>query len=627
MAVMQLSSGHITQLITCFILGVALCCNTAAQDMSPKYQVLNDRISTDPQGVLDELLQTQVNAEDPLDAAQHHLTLSHIYLNLVYPQKSLEHSNQALAFLQEQQPAWLYHRILLTQSQALELTGQAAAGKPLIEQAVSWAEQNEDQAMLIDALIGLGYIENTLTNSVAALDAFMRAYDMAPAAGAVITKSAIAGSIALVYEYRKEFALAIPYFQQAVDYHRSTDNQLELSIALYGLGRANKNVGKTQLGNQQLQESLDISRTINDEQGVAYALKELAPMHIDAGQLDTAEAMLQEAIQLFSRSENQFMLFDSHKTLGQLFLSKSDPEQAQHHIEQAKIYLDEKTMPIQAISLAETESQILAAQQQYQDAFEQLIGTIGKKQRLLTEQSTRQLHELRTQYEVEQQSQANLLLAQENAEQKLDLIQQQQHNRLLWLGMIAAILIAALLFLLVYRSRKQKQALFQLANFDSLTGLPNRARIMQLIEDQHQQLKADQHLHIGMLDLDHFKQINDQLGHDTGDRVLRAIGDICRQHIQAPHLAGRFGGEEFLLAFINLSSQQVQDIMDAIKVQAETLARLLQLSEHQVSFSAGVRQCDQTDPLKDSISFADQAMYAAKHTGRNRVVFSQHKAA
>lgn len=615
------------QLITCLVLGVALCGNSTAQDMSPKYQALNDRISTDPQGVLDELLLTPINTSDPLDAAQHHLTLSHIYLNLVYPKKSLEHSNQALSFLQQQQPAWLYHRILLTQSQGLELTGQAAAGKPLIEQAVMWAEQNEDQTMLIDALIGLGYIENTLTNSVAALDAFMRAYELAPTTGAVVTQSAIAGSIALVYEYRQEFELAIPYFQQAVNHHRSTNNQLELSIALYGLGRANKNVGQTQLGKQQLQESLDISRTINDEQGVAYALKELAPMHIDAGQLDTAEAMLQEAVQLFGRSENQFMLFDSHKTLGQLYLAKPDPEQARHHIDQAKIHLDEKTMPIQAISLDETESQVLAAQGQHQKAFAQLIATVSRKQRLLTEQSTRQLHELRTQYEVEQQSQQNLLLAQENAQQKLVLLQQQQHNRLLWLGMGATSLIALLLFLLVHRSRKQKQALYQLANFDSLTGLPNRAHIMQLIQAQHQQLNTDQHLHIGMLDLDHFKQINDQLGHDTGDRVLQAVGDICRAHIQTPHLAGRFGGEEFLLAFVNLSNQQVQNIMDTIKQQTEALAQQPQLSGQPISFSAGVRQCFPTDPLKDTISFADQAMYAAKHTGRNRVVFSQHKAA
>ncbi len=220
-----------------------------SKDLDPQYQKFNQQMGNNPQHVLDDLLSITPPPEGSILKAQHHYTLSLTYLTLAYPKKSLDEANFALNSLSNSKPDWLFHGIMVVKTQAMELSGQATEALPLIKNTVEWASLNNDTELLIDALVGLGYIENTLRKPVNALNAFMQGYELAPESDAIVTKSAIASSIALVYEYRKEDELAIPFFQESVDYHRQEKNLLELSIALYGLGRANKNISKTELGN------------------------------------------------------------------------------------------------------------------------------------------------------------------------------------------------------------------------------------------------------------------------------------------------------------------------------------------------------------------------------------------
>jgi len=597
---------------------------TKAQPLDPQYENYNKRLSINPKKVLNELLASPANQQNPLLAAEYQYTLSQAYLTLVYPNESLEAANKALQLLKDQQADWLYHKILISKSQAMELNGLAQEALPLAQQALQWAQQHQDSTLTVDALVALGYIENTLGHSLAALDFFMRAYNKAPSTGVEPTKSAIASSLALVYQYRREDQLAIPYFEEAVAYQRAQKNLLELSIALYGLGRANKNMGQTVLGQKQLQESLDISRAIDDEQGVAYALKELAPLKMQADELEQAESMLNEAALIFAKSENKYMLFDIHKTLAQLYLMKQDITKALKKIEQAKPFLNEKRMPMQAIILTELEAQITAAQGLYELAYQQLIGTLSKKQKILSESSTQQLHELRTQFDMETQAKENLLLAQENAEQKLNLLQQKQNNQLLLIGLISAACVVTLLALLAYRSRTQKQQLFKLANIDQLTGIPNRAHVKDLLKHNKAQLLPHQTMHLVMIDLDHFKQINDQLGHEVGDHVLKHIGQLCRDNINKPNIAGRFGGEEFLLAFVNCTTEEVKQNIQHMRQHAEKIAHKIKQELDTecpfIGFSAGICTCQNNSSLTECIKKADLAMYQAKNSGRNRTV-------
>ena len=595
------------------------------QVLSPEYEHLYTLINDNPQHVVDVLLANPPNQPQGELAAQYHYTLSSAYLSLVYPQKSLAAANQALQLLPEKEPAPLYNAILITKAQALDLKNQSREGLPLVEQALQWAESNNNQSMIIEALVAQGYLENTLGNSMTALKVLLRAYHMAPRSGDMNSKGAIASSVALVYEYRREDKLAIPYFQEAVDYQRQNNNQLELSIALYGLGRANKNIGNLVTGQKQLQESLAISRAIDDDQGVAYALKELAPLYIQSEDFEQASLMLTEATKLFSKSQNEFMLLDIHKTLTQMYLKLGDNQNTLRHMKLAKKYLDADSMPVQAISLAELESEVKAQQGFYQQAYTQLKGTISKKQQLMSKSSTQKLHELRVQFESETQAKENSILARENAEQKLQLIKEEQQNQRLLMGILAAVSLILLLILAVIYNKKQQTRLYQLANYDQLTGLPNRSYILTLLRQIHAQLQPNQSIHLVMLDLDNFKQINDQFGHDAGDQVLIQLGQLCQQHITAPNLAGRFGGEEFLLVFVDSHTDQVIADIETLRLQAHDINTIIHPECPPIHFSSGLTECQGNQNINTCIKSADLAMYQAKNSGRNRTVISSLK--
>ncbi len=494
------------------------------QVLSPEYEHLYTLISDNPQHVVDELLANPPDKSQNELAAQYHYTLSEAYLSLVYPQQALEAANEALQLIPDKQPAALYHLLLITKAQILDLKNQSRQGLPLVKQALQWAESNHNESIIINALVAQGYLEITMGNYMTALNVLLRAYHMAPHNGSLNNKSAIAGSVALVYEYRREDQLAIPYFQEAVNYQRKNNNQVELSIALYGLGRANKNTGNLETGQKQLEESLTISRAIGDDQGVAYALKELAPLYIQSEDFEQASIMLSEAVRLFSKSQNEFMLLDIHSSLTQLYLKMGDKPKSLRHIKLANKYLDPDSMPIQAISLAELESEVKAQQGFYQQAYAQLKGTINKKQKLMSKRSAQKLHELRVKFESEAQAKENSILAKENAEQKLMLIKEEQQNQRLMMGVFATVSLVVLLILAVINNKKQQTKLYHLANFDQLTGLPNRSHIMTLLRQIHARLQPNQSIHLVMLDLDDFKQINDRFGHDAGDQVLIQLG-------------------------------------------------------------------------------------------------------
>jgi diguanylate cyclase (GGDEF)-like protein len=160
--------------------------------------------------------------------------------------------------------------------------------------------------------------------------------------------------------------------------------------------------------------------------------------------------------------------------------------------------------------------------------------------------------------------------------------------------------------------RKAHGKAVQGANTDALTGVSNRRHILQLGDttlcDRRRQ---SQPLSLAILDLDHFKAINDTYGHHVGDAVLRAFCTHVSQQVRPSHMLGRLGGEEFLLLMPGTS------LADA-DVVVERVRRTLQSHEGvRYTFSAGMTQAVAGELLPAVIKRADNALYQAKRTGRD----------
>ncbi|MCO7518944.1 MULTISPECIES: diguanylate cyclase [unclassified Pseudomonas] len=156
---------------------------------------------------------------------------------------------------------------------------------------------------------------------------------------------------------------------------------------------------------------------------------------------------------------------------------------------------------------------------------------------------------------------------------------------------------------------------------DSLTGLYNHTHILQLLEDCSFRARREaQPLSFAMLDIDHFKKINDRHGHPMGDRVIKSLALFLKQRLRKTDFIGRYGGEEFAIVMPNTGLAAAYKVLDEIRRRFAEIHYPAQPHDLQCTFSAGVVQLDDALDALTMASAADEALYRAKHAGRNCVV-------
>jgi diguanylate cyclase (GGDEF)-like protein len=163
------------------------------------------------------------------------------------------------------------------------------------------------------------------------------------------------------------------------------------------------------------------------------------------------------------------------------------------------------------------------------------------------------------------------------------------------------------------------------ASHDALTGLLNRraaAERLQLERARAERQRAP--LSVLMLDIDHFKRINDRWGHAAGDGMLLAVADVLRHELRASDLGVRHGGEEFLIILPGDSAAQAFEVAERIRGEVTQLAVPLEDGETaSITVSAGIATFDGSESVEQLVARADAALYRAKQGGRNRSVLAQ----
>ena len=174
-------------------------------------------------------------------------------------------------------------------------------------------------------------------------------------------------------------------------------------------------------------------------------------------------------------------------------------------------------------------------------------------------------------------------------------------------------------FLQDISSRKQKeQALQTLATTDPLTGLHNRRSFLDILQQQLELSQVDLPGALLMIDIDHFKQVNDTYGHPVGDQVIQNVTQAIHDTVRKDDFSGRLGGEEFAVLLPQVTLQQALQVAEHIRQNVESTITPLETGTVCVTVSIGVTSMYGND--KNSIQIAaDQALYSAKNSGRNRV--------
>jgi diguanylate cyclase (GGDEF)-like protein len=161
---------------------------------------------------------------------------------------------------------------------------------------------------------------------------------------------------------------------------------------------------------------------------------------------------------------------------------------------------------------------------------------------------------------------------------------------------------------------------------DSLTGLLNHISTKQALAAALEGVNGGG-LAVAMLDIDHFKNVNDTHGHPVGDQVIRSLAWLLKQRLRHSDIIGRYGGEEFVVGLVRAHPKGAQEILDRIREDFSCIVfRGAHDAPFKVTFSVGVAFCtdSQSCNLEMLLEVADSALYQAKHQGRNQVVLAGH---
>lgn len=155
---------------------------------------------------------------------------------------------------------------------------------------------------------------------------------------------------------------------------------------------------------------------------------------------------------------------------------------------------------------------------------------------------------------------------------------------------------------------------------DSLTGLYNHTHILQLLEDcSFRARRENQSLCFAMLDIDHFKKVNDSHGHPMGDRVIKSLALFLKQRLRKTDYIGRYGGEEFAIVMPDTELHNAHKVLDEIRRRFAEINYPAQPVDLFCTFSAGLVELSDKDDALMLASRADEALYRAKDAGRNHV--------
>lgn len=174
----------------------------------------------------------------------------------------------------------------------------------------------------------------------------------------------------------------------------------------------------------------------------------------------------------------------------------------------------------------------------------------------------------------------------------------------------------------VERRKLLELELSRQASTDPLTGLPNRRQYEMLFRRERERCRRQSTaISVAMADLDSFKALNDELGHDAGDLALKHVAALFQQQLREGDVVGRFGGEEFVIVLPDTGAAEAQVVVERLRSMLESTPVLLRGQPRRITatFSVSVVRDDETD-IEQTLRRVDEGLYLGKRAGRNRVM-------
>ncbi|GAA4005336.1 GGDEF domain-containing protein [Deinococcus rubellus] len=368
-----------------------------------------------------------------------------------------------------------------------------------------------------------------------------------------------------------------------------------------------QNAGEAHFGLKRFPEARVMYLKASGLIGHAGDQSALAVLHLCLGQVAQQQGNWEEARRLFEQSlETCQKLGDeighakSLLRLGELLGECGQVEDALSALHRARVLAEAGQLRSELCEIDLALSRLYRQVGRYQEALTHIEQYLQLNGELFSAASDQRIQSLRVQFDLEQAERERQAAQHLNAK-----LEATNRDLRATQAQTAELLVQ----------------LEQHANEDALTGLPNRRAFDAALAD----LLPDQQISLVVCDIDHFKSVNDRFSHLVGDQVLRQVGALLKSQLRRGDLLARYGGEEFVLLLTEVSQTDILTVCEHLRRNIEdydwsTVCPELGLT---VSLGAAVAWLEPTSVLQDVMRVADDALYAAKHAGRNRVEVKQ----
>lgn len=471
-------------------------------------------------------------------------------------------------------------------------------------------------------LINRGLLEHRLGREDLAIVTLTQAY-RASSGNEALSETHImaADMLSLVMRSMGDYTQALALNQEKIDWDSEHGASMALSVSRFMRGQILKLMGDYEGAIDEFEKARTFSASLGDQQGIAFADQRICEAHIELGQLEPAQRECSSALRIFSQSRSIDSLKETQVLQARILLGFGHPDLALATMNQVLDHGGEDVAPRIVGSMYEWRARANAALHNYRDAYADLQQYINRYTAANNAERIRQAGALRARFETDREIERNLSLKREleNAQEQSN----RQAQRLRWntVVAVAGVWIIALLIYFLLANRRYRIQLVQLASQDSLTGLPNRRRTQELALEALELAKSTgEPLTLALIDMDHFKEINDRCGHAAGDHVLQEFARAGRESLRETDILGRWGGEEFLLLMPGTPVELAVASLERLRTLVFGIRLPSTGSDLQVSLSAGLASYDDSvKSFEDLVARADAALYRAKNDGRDRI--------
>lgn len=582
---------------------------------APDWAAVEQLVFNDPVAAY---AQSQQMLDDPSQVtsdvqARLHLAAAEAAMQITRPADAASHADKARRVAKD--PA-VRLRIDLATAYAMDYAGKVDAAYEITDRAVTSAQSLHDPALLGEAYLARAALAHSKAKFVEALqDSYLASINL-PATGPRYVRAEADMTIGQIYLAVPDTARAVSTFTKAVSAFRANGSGWKLANALYQLGIAYYHRQEMGPAREAFTEYRGLAHRFGDVQGVAYADIVLLKIELQDGRTELADfdARTGAIEKVLHEASLEYLTTDLYLIKAKYARARSQIPQALEMATKAVDVAVAMSLPIEKRDALALRADLLTRLGRHREAAEDLHAAYAL------------LKDANASSELRSETINAFILDSQHKRSEIDSVSREAsaaRERFLLACYAGGLILLLSLFLLyfLFRSQRLGRLLRELATTDPLTRVANRRAICEVLDREVLLVtRYPRPLVCAMVDIDHFKRINDSHGHPAGDQVIQQVAQTLQGSLRQTDCVGRYGGEEFLVVLPNTTGQQAGIVLERVRAAIEALCVDRGTDKIRFTASIGFAEMHADCDAAAILSLADQALYAAKAGGRNRVV-------